>query len=131
MLTVGAAGVLISTKPSEDCLKDIVEQSQRKTMDEGMKELKAASMIATLFSGTIENLAVKQLNLRCFTYDYVFCKIGVLKYNTMKDNKLCGETFYTWGLLNGWTKGNQDVMKFIVTSNENMFRGTLLKIPLE
>jgi len=130
-LMIGTVGILASTKPSHQNFRETVTAFQQRLMDESMKKTNDGGMAFALFGGVVKDIAGKSLDMRCTTYDYVVCKIGVISFNTVKNNKPQRETLYTWGVFNKWTIGDQSIMKFITECNEKMFRRTLMKIPLE
>lgn len=127
----GIAGILISTKPSADSFGATAASFKQRLINKAMKRSDLNETNKFLFGGVIEYYVNGQVDVKYKVYDYVFCKIGIMHFDMLKDGKPHRDSIYAWGLINGWVMGNQEVMKSIIAYNASMFRNTFDKIPLE
>jgi hypothetical protein len=97
--------ILYSTKPTYESLNDLVRKISRDTLTENV-------------------------NIDIRVYDYIILKIGTIDVNFNYPSMRKFQTTYVLGIFNEWIdspKDNQEIMKKIVTFNDNMFRHKLDK----
>jgi hypothetical protein len=125
---------LYATKPTHKRLDSVVLNIKTKIINKAIKSKPDDGVFTWVGNELSKDYLDKNIKISTGTYDYVVCKIGIIKvtFNNI-DNKTETQTIYTLGMCNKWldnSPGDQEIMKNIVNFNDNVFRKTLNKLEI-